>query len=74
MTLNTIEKIATNTKFTQNHLWLEVNNTKVAKQFLINFEEIFALWASMMGKKSMIIKTPGKNVEVPASMAKHSNN
>lgn len=65
-------EIAQNTSFSSNGLHFKANSPAVGKRLLVNFEEIFALWARAMDREYMAIQFSdgGEEIRVPASINK----
>lgn len=61
--------LATNARFTSDAILIDVSHLPNVRLLLENFENHFAVWASVMNKKATIIKGNGAEMRVPASIA-----
>ncbi|MGG6264169.1 hypothetical protein ACQ4M3_01180 [Leptolyngbya sp. AN03gr2] len=64
-----LQSIAASVKFADFQLLLDCPSSKIAWNWVEDFELEFAYWALSMGKFEMIIRSPEENISLPASFA-----
>ncbi|MEO0966763.1 MAG: hypothetical protein AAFX80_00170 [Cyanobacteria bacterium J06639_18] len=65
-----IENLAKNAKFTHDKIWIDINASEQhLDKIAIAYELRFALWASMLGKASTVLRTKSTQIEIPANFA-----
>ena len=61
--------LATNARFTENAILIDVPPLPTLRTLILNFENHFASWASVMKKEATIIRSGDSEVRIPASIA-----
>lgn len=64
-----IETLATNAKFTQDAICIDVADIKKFNKVLMAYEVRFARWALMLGKSHTVLRCPKKEFKIPAYLA-----
>jgi len=66
---NLLEAIAKNASFTTDAILIDLPKSANIQALIISLENHFAIWAKLMNKKLAIVRSPGGDIRIPASLA-----